>query len=246
MNACPANWTVIDQSDARKDLAARRETKFVVHGIDTVTLRHILEGNAKRLIHNDRVSTVRSVYFDDAKLSACHANLSGLGHRRKLRVRWYDQSLPGNECYVEIKWRDNRVTGKHRLQIYSPQPLAEMPYRHWQKMLIENAPLGFQRDVIQFSDPIVVVEYRREHFASRDGQIRATIDYDLKFYDQMGKEKVSLQFPQPKEHFIVLEGKTPVGGEQLLREMLLPMQLRPQRCSKYVYGCQMLGLVRIT
>jgi VTC domain len=236
---------LIDESDARKDLVARRETKYVIQGMDVTTLRSVLEGNATRLIHNDEVSTVRSIYFDDSSLSACHANLSGLGHRRKLRLRWYDRPLPGNECYLEVKWRNNRVTGKHRVKMKCDSSLAELPYRHWGELLLKHVPCRMAADVVRYSDPIVIVEYKREHFAFNFGSIRSTIDYDLRFYDQTGKPSVCLNFPQPKYDFIVLEGKTPVGCEYMLREMLYPMQLRPQRCSKYVYGCQMLGFVQL-
>lgn len=235
---------VIDESEARKDLAARRETKYVIEDIDVATVRSILEGNATRLVHNHPVSTVRSVYFDDYRLSACHANLSGLGNRRKLRLRWYDSLLPKEDGYLEIKWRSNRVTGKHRLKLRSHSPLSDLTYTQWHQRLIHAAPTRFVTDLLRYSDPIVVVEYKREHFASMDGRIRTTIDYDLRFYDQTGKQSVSLACPQAKHNFMVLEGKTPVGCEHELRSMLYPLQLRPQRCSKYVYGCQMLGLVR--
>jgi hypothetical protein len=44
-------------------------------------LRRLLEVNGKRQVYNREVSVVRSVYFDDARLSACRANLDGLGRR---------------------------------------------------------------------------------------------------------------------------------------------------------------------
>jgi VTC domain len=110
-------FTVLDQTEKRLDLAERREVKFVLTGSDIGTLRRVLETNTRRQIHNHEVSTVRSVYFDDARLSACQANLDGLGIRRKLRLRWYDQLMPGHEGYLEIKWRNNRVTGKHRMHV---------------------------------------------------------------------------------------------------------------------------------
>lgn len=235
--------TLYDESETRRDLAERRETKFVFENTDVHTIRSFLQGSTKRLIHNRPVSLVRSIYFDDVHLSACHANLDGLGRRRKLRLRWYDQPLPGQQCYLEIKWRDNRVTGKHRLRVESGFPIGEMSYRKLHEELIKVVPGRLVADAVLYSDPVVIVEYKREHFASSDGRLRSTIDYDLKYYDQTGKRSISLSFAQRKPDFIVLEGKTPVGSEGELREMFFPLQLRAQRCSKYVYGCAMLGLV---
>lgn len=235
--------TLIDESEARRDLAERRETKFVFENVDVSTIRSFLQGNTKRQVHNEPVSTVRSIYFDNVQMSACHANLDGLGVRRKLRLRWYDQPRPGKECYLEIKWRDNRVTGKHRLRIKSETPIGEMSYKQLHAELLHAIPEQLATDVVQYNEPIVIVEYKREHFVSFDGRLRSTIDYDLKYYDQTGKRTISLSFPLRKPDFVVLEGKTPVGSERELREMFFPMQLRAQRCSKYVHGCALLGLV---
>lgn len=234
---------LIDESETRRDLAERRETKFVFEETDVNTIRALMQGNSKRLVHNRPVSIVRSIYFDDVNLSACHANLDGLGQRRKLRLRWYDQMTPLNDCYLEIKWRDNRVTGKHRMRIKSDTPVGELSYRRLYDELVSVVPERLLSDVIRYNEPVVIVEYKREHFASIDGRLRSTIDYDLKYYDQTGKQAISLRFPHSKPDFIVLEGKTPVGSESELREMFYPLQLRAQRCSKYVHGCAMLGLV---
>ena len=235
--------SLIDESETRRDLAERRETKFVFEDTDVKTIRSLLQGSSKRLVHNRPVSIVRSIYFDDASLSACHANLDGLGLRRKLRLRWYDQMKPGTNCYLEIKWRDNRVTGKHRMRVSGATPIGEWTYRRLYEELYSIVPERLLADVVQYNEPVVIVEYKREHFASIDGRLRSTIDYDLKYYDQTGKRAISLSFPQCKPDFVVLEGKTPVGSENELKEMFYPLQLRAQRCSKYVHGCAMLGLV---
>lgn len=235
--------SLIDESETRRDLAERRETKFVFTHTDVRTIRALLQGSSKRLVHNRPVSVVRSIYFDDVRLSACHANLDGLGQRRKLRLRWYDEMKPGMNCYLEIKWRESRVTGKHRMRIMSNTPIGDLSYRQLFEELIAVVPERLVADVVQYNQPVVIVEYKREHFASTDGRLRSTIDYDLKYYDQTGKRAISLRFPQSKPDLIVLEGKTPVGSESELKEMFYPLQLRAQRCSKYVHGCAMLGLV---
>ena len=89
----------------------------------------------------------------------------------------------------------------------------------------------------------MVVEYRREHFASLDGLLRVTIDYDLTFYHQYGRQRLKLEFPSRMERLAVLEGKTPIGSERELRDMLHPLTMQATRCSKYVHGCRMLGLI---
>lgn len=235
--------TILDESEARQDLANRRETKFALVSADIGKVRKVLETNSRRQIHNHEVSTVRSIYFDDVRLSACRANLDGIGQRRKVRLRWYDRPLPGNDSYLEIKWRDNKVTGKHRLRVRCEHSLGELSFAQMRELFLDSIPPRYLPYLLRYSEPIVTVEYKREHFTSRDNRLRATIDYDLTFYNQLGKQQASTRFGHRLTNFMVLEGKTPVGCENELRAMFAPLSLRACRCSKYVYGCRELGLI---
>jgi hypothetical protein len=236
-------FKILGSQTTRSDLASRREVKFALPGADLGKLRNILDVNCRRLVHNDPISTVRSIYFDDVRLSACRANLAGVGRRQKLRLRWYDSLNPGKDLFFEIKWRDNRVTGKHRLQLQASTPLAEMSYRQITDGLIAALPAQHVDQVLRCSEPTAIVEYRREHFVSFDGALRITLDYDLAFYNQTGKTIVNTSFPHRLPDLVVVEGKTPVGRERELKQLLYPLSLRVGRCSKYVHGCRLLGLI---
>jgi hypothetical protein len=232
-----------DETSLRKDLAVRRETKFVLTGTDLGQIRSSLLRLSTRQVHNETISVVRSVYFDDYRLSACHANLDGLGERTKLRLRWYDSILPERSCFLEIKWRSNRVTGKYRMRVDSTMPVSDLSYRELRDEVLRTAPPAAVAAILQYPEPVVVVEYKREHYLGDHGDFRATIDYDLAFYDQTGKRAISMSFPIRNREFVVVEGKTPLGREYALRQILYPIRLRASRCSKYVKGCQALGLV---
>jgi hypothetical protein len=234
---------VIGADSTRVDLARRREIKYAFPRMDVGKLQRLLEANCRRLTHNDLVSVVRSIYFDDVRLSACRANLDGLGVRRKLRLRWYDSLEPGTNFFFEIKWRNDRVTGKHRLQLRSEQPLARMSYAQIRRKLEAVIPDHLMRDLLTYNEPTVIVQYNREHFATDDG-LRITLDYDLTYYDQTGRQTISTSFPTQLEGLVVLEGKTPLGREGELRRWLHPFSPRVGRCSKYVHGCCQVGLIR--
>ena len=236
-------FEVIDAGAARADLKKRRELKFTLPQADIQKLRVLLEGNARRQIHNHQVSTVCSVYFDDPQLSTCRANLDGLGRRNKVRLRWYDLPRPECEFFFEIKWRENRVTGKHRFQVRSHGPIHTLSYRTILENLSAALPERCQSILARYREPAVLVRYQREHFVSHDRALRATVDYDIRYFDQTGKRFITTSFGRRHEGLIVLEGKTPVGREHELRRLLHPLRARVGRCSKYVYGCQLLGLV---
>jgi hypothetical protein len=239
-------FRLIKAETERKDLETRREAKFVLHGMDVGRLRSLLDCQLRSQVHNEQVSTVRSVYYDDAGFSACHANLDGVGKRRKVRVRWYDSLEPGKSFFFEIKWRNNRITGKHRWQIEADVPLVDIPLRAAREHLQMLLPEEHQAHAIGYADPIMLVEYKREHFVSLDKMYRFTIDYDLKFYDLFGRENFSFHFPTSSEDFLVLEAKFPPGCDAGLSNLLYPFAPRVGSSSKYVQGCRMLGLVRET
>lgn len=247
MNVSVQNTTanlfeLIDEGTSRSDLTSRREVKYALPLMDVGKLRRLLEVNCRRLIHNNPVSVVRSIYFDDVRLSVCRANLDGVGIRRKLRIRWYDSLEPGTDFFFEIKWRDDRITGKHRLQIRATEPLINLTYSQIHHQLEAVIPDYLIRDLVANSEPIVIVQYNREHFATDDG-LRITLDYDLTYYDQTGRKMISTSFPRRLDGLVVLEGKTPVGREGELRRWLHPFSPRAGRCSKYVHGCCQLGLI---
>ena len=236
-------FEITDTFSSRADLAKRIETKFSVPGADVAKLRSVLTGSCRPVAHNESVSLVRSVYFDDPRLSACRANLDGLGRRQKLRLRWYDSLRPGTDFFFEIKWRDNRVTGKHRLQMRSERPLAELTYRQILTELEWVLPSRYVPALLTFNDPVVLVEYRREHLHARHSPIRLTIDYDIAFYRQLGKRGLSTAFRQPLCDAVVVEAKTPLTARRELRRLLHPFSARATRSSKYVNGCRTLGLI---
>ncbi len=236
-----SDFQLID-AETRQDLASRREIKYGIPRTDVGKLQRLLETNCKRLVHNNQVSAVRSIYFDDPALGACRANLNGLSSRRKLRLRWYDSLQPGSHFFVEIKWRDNRLTGKHRLEMRSPVPLCELSYREILENIEPHIPDHLMRYLIAYCEPIVIVEYQREHFATNDG-LRLTLDYDLTYYDQTSRERVWTGFPRRVDGIVVLEGKTPIGRESEIPRWLHPFSPRATRFSKYVIGCNQIGLI---
>ena len=109
--------SLIDGGAPRPDLAAREETKYVFRDHDVAALRDVLLRSCRPISYAGPVSTVHSLYFDDEQLSACRANLDGIGIRHKTRLRWYDRPAPDGELYFETKWRRHRVVGKRRLPI---------------------------------------------------------------------------------------------------------------------------------
>jgi len=235
---------IIADESSRDDLIFRNEIKYLFPSADVGKLRRILVSNCRRLIYNEPVSTVRSIYLDTWNLTAAHANLDGIGRRQKVRLRWYDHSEPPAVFFFEIKWRKNRLTGKKRIKVHADRPLFLTPYRRTVSDLAILLKDSLAYLLMRYCEPVIIVEYKREHFASPDGDLRLTLDYDLVFYDQLGKQKPSISFGIPIDQQVILESKGREISGSKLRMLLHPLSPRVSRCSKYVNGCQRLGMVK--
>ena len=120
--------------------------------------------------------------------------------------------------------------------------LSKIDYRDIYRELLEALPERYQPALLRRCDPVVLVQYQREHFASADGRLRATLDYDLTFYNQIGKRRISTAFPNRMPEMFLVEVKCPEGDQREVQDMLHPMAPRQRPCSKYVHGCCQLGL----
>jgi hypothetical protein len=234
-------FDAVDESANRPDLARRRETKHCFARQDTATLRAVLRAYAEPVVHSGPVSTVRSVYFDDTSMSACHANLNGVPNRKKVRVRWYDEESPTGACFVEIKWREGNATGKHRFRVDAGAALAELPLRLWPGVLAAALPAGFSPVLERFDRATALVEYRREHYVL--GDTRFTLDYDLQFFPLVGRRHLARRFGERLRGFALIEQKAPLEGASDARRVLDPLRSRATGFSKYVTACRTLGYV---
>jgi hypothetical protein len=230
--------------EARPDVAERHETKYVFTGHDPATLRQLLLRSCRPILHAGPVSTVRSVYFDDPVLSTCRASLEGVGVRHKTRLRWYDRERFADRLFLEIKWRRHRVCGKHRLQLAGGDSIAEASWRAIHGLLLERVEAQHQATLARDAEPVLLVEYRREHFVLHDGSARITLDYHLRFCPQLGCTRPSSRFAEPLPGVVLVECKSAVDAPLPPRfSPLIPLRARHSRFSKYVVGCRRLGYI---
>ena len=84
--------------------------------------------------------------------------------------------------------------------------------------------------------PTLINHYEREYYVSRDGVLRATLDYDQIFYDQRHSIRLNLTRKAPLLDTMVLELKTGVEHYDQLCKAIQHFPMRVSRNSKYVNG----------
>lgn len=189
--------------------------------------------------------TVRSIYFDDAQFSAYREKIGGERLRRKFRVRAYNEPMPGDIAFLEIKRKDAGLLTKYRsaLSVDSIEPLFEdqdlekyiLPLRGdgIDRTNAERFFYHYHREALR---PAVLIVYEREAFVGRlTADLRVTIDRDLRSVYAPGIDGMfdGAHGVTAMQRHCILEVKFTAGVPLALRQVIQRHELRRMALSKY-------------
>lgn len=129
---------------------------------------------------------VRSLYYDDAALTAFHDKADGLRSRSKFRLRTYSRN-PGDNApwFLEVKGRRDQLSFKRRTPVQGERD-AGTRGDALTRMLLREAEPGKVRDEFEFAvlrrgiRPIALVDYVRRPYVSKfDPDFRLTFDSEI-------------------------------------------------------------------
>jgi len=123
---------------------------------------------------------IRSLYFDDAANTALHEKLGGVRDRVKYRIRMYNQCDDVIHFEKKIKFRDYIAKVKEPITRSMVEQIAAGNY---EVLKIDNKPLLLEiYDQIQLKllRPVVIVDYVREPYVYKYGNVRITFDKHLR------------------------------------------------------------------
>ena len=159
----------------------RHEWKHVISYTDMLVLRQRL----KAIMQVDRNAVdgkyfIRSLYFDTPTDTALREKLDGVSRREKFRIRYYnhDTSLIHLEKKSKLAGLGNKqsanltaeeaqriVDGDIEWMLQAKQPLIQELYSKMQTQQL---------------CPKTIVDYVREPFVYAPGNVRVTLDYDIR------------------------------------------------------------------
>lgn len=121
---------------------------------------------------------IRSLYFDNLFDKALTEKINGVNFREKFRIRFYN----GDTSFIRLekKSKINGLTSKQSapLTLEQAEQLAKgIPIRNSGNELIDE--LAFKMDS-QLLKPKTIVDYTREAFVFSPGNVRVTIDHDIR------------------------------------------------------------------
>lgn len=220
----------------------RHEWKHEISAFDAVLVRQRMKAVAKPdpYAQNGRY-TIRSLYFDNLHDKALREKIDGVDRREKFRIRYYNGDL--SVIHLEKKIKQNNLTGKESV------PLTEMEAR-----AIAVGDYSFMRGspyelVTEFYHkmqweglmPKTIVDYTREPFVYAPGNVRITLDYNIRTglncVDFLNPDCVTIP---AGDQVIILEVKWDAFLPDIIRDALQLTNCRAGAYSKYA-ACRIYG-----
>ena len=159
----------------------RHEWKHEISYMDMLTLRSRLSAVAKRDAHTiDGKYFIRSLYFDNATDKALREKIDGVNKREKFRIRFYNHDT--SVIHLEKKSKINGLGVKESTSLTAQQAQAIVQGDYaW--MIQSEEPLMnelYTKMMTQGLRPKTIVDYTREPFVFTAGNVRVTLDYNIR------------------------------------------------------------------
>lgn len=220
----------------------RHEWKHEINASDVIAIRQRLRAVAKMDAHSlDGKYFVRSLYFDNSFDKALREKIDGINKREKFRIRYYngDTLL----IHLEKKTKFNGLGFKEQavLTEAETQKIVEGDIE-W--MMCSKSPLVqelYTKMKGQGLRPKTIVDYTREAFTYGPGNVRVTLDYDIRTglqgTDFLNMDCVTIPV---KDNPIILEVKWDEYLPAVIRDVVQLDGRRTSAFSKYA-ACRVFG-----
>lgn len=159
----------------------RHEWKHEITRADQLALRARLQAVMAPDAHAvEGRYQIRSVYFDDPWDTALREKIDGVNCREKFRIRWYNADRTA--IFLEKKSKINGLCSKEQARVSleevraiaagRPEALADNPQPLVREFCLKQRTRGLR--------PKTVVDYTRDAFVYAPGNVRVTLDYDIR------------------------------------------------------------------
>lgn len=159
----------------------RHEWKHEINYSDLMLLRQRLRAIMAPDPHAvDGRYVIRSLYFDTPTDKALREKLDGVNRREKFRIRYYNRDI--SMIHLEKKSKLGGLGNKQSAALTARQAQCFVDGDlHW----METHEHGLIRELyakmrVQGLRPRTIVDYTREPFVFAPGNVRVTLDYDIR------------------------------------------------------------------
>lgn len=219
----------------------RHEYKHNISIGDMLILRSRLSAVMKKDSHTiNGKYFVRSLYFDNADDKALTEKINGVNIREKFRIRYYNHDK--TVIHLEKKSKINGLCLKESAML-TEEMAQSIINGNYDWMLTSNEPLIYElysKMKTQGLRPKTIVDYEREPFIFTAGNVRVTIDYNIRTgmncTDFLNPDCVTV----PTGNSIILEVKWDEYLPDIIKDIVQLPACRTGNFSKYAV-CRIYG-----
>jgi len=218
----------------------RHERKYYLANEDYSFVKALILNHPAqfREIYNKRV--VNNIYFDMPGFDFFYDNVNGNQIRKKIRIRWYDETFSHQKkLTLEYKLKNGLAGTKISYpltDIYTGAGFEITQIRNDLKS--EELPLNVYNELLACY-PVLLNRYVREYFVSDDNKCRLTLDRELSYFRiHSGKNYFNVCYNALDD--VVLEMKYNPADEPVADSISQKFPFRVTKSSKYVSGVQCL------
>lgn len=165
-----------------KDIKWRNELKCEINAFDSIILKNRLNLVLQKDSHINEmgVYSVKSLYFDTPTDKALREKVDGVNIREKYRIRYYDNDL--SFIRLEKKAKQNGKCKKTSCPLTKEEVLSLLNKDYGFLQTTNNPFLRefYEKIKAEGLMPKTIVEYTREPFIFEEGNVRITIDSNLR------------------------------------------------------------------
>ena len=205
----------------------RIEKKFVLGKYEDDFLKKILTINGFKKSFPSRY--ISSIYLDTLNFDFAKDNINGVGKRKKIRFRWYNEDY--KNIFLEEKNKQNFVVKKNIYQLKNFKLEGNF---------VQNLKNYFFLDNKKYKDFnyrfVLKTNYLRSYWISENKKIRATIDTNI------STSPINDLFRKLNLSETILEFKFSQNNETFFRNFFYKknLNLRSKKYSKYLQSFNLL------
>lgn len=220
----------------------RHEIKQEIHYSDLLVLRQRLSAVLKKDPYAEKGKyEIRSLYFDNARDKALREKTDGVNVREKFRIRYYN----GDFSFIKLE-KKSKINGlclKENARLTKEETQAIIDGNvGWMKdskeSLVRELYIKMMAEGLR---PKTIVDYTREPFVFEPGNVRVTLDYNIRT-GMLGTDffNMSCTTIPAGEDAIILEVKWDEFLPDIIRDIVQLKNGRAGAFSKYA-ACRIYG-----
>ncbi|MDR0463118.1 MAG: polyphosphate polymerase domain-containing protein [Pseudomonadales bacterium] len=228
----------------KDDRKFRHELKFLIGREKSILIQNRLLGVLKEDRHaSNKKYRVTSLYLDDYQLSSYFTKLDGVANRTKYPLRAYNLSV--ERINFEIKFKNENLINKQSFLLTRDEfnkyinegsnALADISDAD------ELEKIAGLKDRLGLLKPKIIVDYIRTPLILEEGNVRITIDEDLRYATQSADffdDENQVYTNVFNKNEVILEIKYDEYLPKIIQALLSEMELYKIAYSKYVLCMQ--------